>query len=412
MKFTDLGLGEVLMSVLASNRYEECTPIQEACILPALEGRDIVGTARTGSGKTLAFLVPILERLRPSGAVQALVVCPTRELALQVGGEARKIGRPLGVRAGVIYGGTSLGQQKQALHEGLDVVVGTPGRLIDFMTSAYLSLRRVRWLVLDEADRMLDMGFLPDVDRILRKAPMSRQTMLFSATVPPGVVDLARRYMFHPLEFRVEPRVTVPPGITQLFYKVPPSRRSDVLRELLRIERPSKALIFTSTKKATSQLASLLRRDGFDVHSMSSDLSQANRERAIEAFREGRVRILVATDVAGRGLDIEDISHVFNYDLPTTREDYVHRVGRTGRLEKVGRAITLYSPEEEPSVCEIEDLIGQKLPRATMADFDPAGPGDERGPAGASRRKPARGGRGRGRRRGRPGRTPGRGGGR
>jgi len=371
MRFDSMELGEALIRVLVQLGYEECTPIQEACIPPALKGQDIVGVARTGSGKTLAFLVPILERLRPGGEVQALVVCPTRELALQVGEEARKVGRPLGVKSDVIYGGTSLGHQRQTLLGGLDLVVGTPGRLIDFIDSGYLSLRRIRWLVLDEADRMLDMGFIADVDRIMRKAPMSRQTMLFSATLPPAILNLARRYMFHPLEFRAEPRVTVPPGIVQLFYRVMESRKSDALRELLRIERPSKALVFTSTRKATAELASQIRRDGFEVHSMSSDLSQANRERALQAFRDGRVTILVATDVAGRGLDIDNISHVFNYDMPLSSEDYVHRIGRTGRLEKAGRAITLYTPREEQALAEIEELIGQKVPRATMGEFDP-----------------------------------------
>ena len=400
MRFDDIGLGEALRHVLDSLGYSECTPIQNVCIPPALQGQDIVGVARTGSGKTLGFLVPILERMRPGGEVQALVVCPTRELALQVGEEARKVGRPLGVRSDVIYGGTSLGHQKQTLLGGLDLVVGTPGRLIDFMDSGYLSLRRLRWLVLDEADRMLDMGFIADVDRILRKTPMSRQTMLFSATLPPAVMDLARKYMFHPLEFRVDSKVTVPPGIQQLFYRVAENRKPELLEELLRLERPSKAIIFTSTRKATAELASRIRRDGFEVHSMSSDLSQANRERVMQAFREGRVPILVATDVAGRGLDIDAISHVFNFDLPQSGEDYVHRIGRTGRLEKTGRAITLYTPREEGALVEIEQFIGQRLPRATMSDFDPgeAAPDGRRrgGPRGGRRGGGGRPPRGRG----------------
>jgi superfamily II DNA/RNA helicase len=408
MRFKAMSLGEGLEKVLDSCGYVECTPIQASCIPAALEGHDIVGVARTGSGKTLAFLVPILRRLRPSGDVQALVICPTRELALQVGAEAEKIGGPLGFRSSVIYGGTSLGAQRQALLKGLDVVVGTPGRLIDFLDSGYLNLRRVRALVLDEADRMLDMGFIDDVDRLLRKAPMSRQTMLFSATLPGPILSLAQRYMFHPKEFRAEVRVTVPPGIRQTFYRVSPARKSDLLRELLRTERPGKALVFTATRRGASELARRLRQDGIQVHSMSSDLSQANRERVMQAFREGRIGVLVATDVAGRGLDIDDVSHVINHDIPGTAEDYVHRIGRTGRLGKAGRALTLYTPREEGLVREIERLIGEELPRETI-DGSGAG-GAPEGPSGRrTGKKRSRASGGRGRLRGRARRGAGRG---
>ncbi len=397
MTFAELGVNERLQAVLAGEGFSQCTPIQEVCIRPALGGDDIVGVARTGSGKTLAFLIPIVDKLKPAGEPQALIVCPTRELALQVGAEAEKIAKPLGISSDVIYGGTSLGHQKQLLLNGLDIVVGTPGRLIDFINSGYLPLRRIRWLVLDEADRMLDMGFIADIDLIMRKAPMSRQTMLFSATLPPPIMQLAHRYMLYPLEFRLEPRVTVPPGIVQLFYRVSEGRKADLLLELLRIEQPAKAIIFTSTKKATTELAARIRRAGWDVHSISSDLSQANRERVIQAFRDGGVRMLVATDVAGRGLDIDDITHVFNYDMPIVTEDYVHRIGRTGRLDKTGRALSLFTPRDEQSVREIEELIGQQLTRLAHGNYDPGahddGGGHRRGPGrGGSGRRPGEGG--------------------
>jgi ATP-dependent RNA helicase DeaD len=418
MRFDDLGINEALRGVLRTNGFEQCTPIQELAIPPALGGDDIVGVARTGSGKTLAFLIPIMNKLKPAGEPQALIICPTRELALQVGAEAEKLAKPLGLTSDVIYGGTSLGHQRNLLRKGLDIVVGTPGRLNDFINTGYLPLRRIRWLILDEADRMLDMGFIGDIDLIMRKAPMSRQTMLFSATLPAPIMLLAQRYMLYPLEFRIEPRVTVPPGIVQLFYRVSEQRKADLLLDLLKDEQPGKAIVFTSTRKATTEIATRVRRAGWDAHSISSDLSQANRERVIQTFRDGGIRLLVATDVAGRGQDIDDISHVFNYDMPTVTEDYIHRIGRTGRLDRTGRAHTLFTPHEEHKVREIEELVGQPATRVVHGDFDPGsgsgdgparrgGPGRRGGPSGRPGRPPAAGGGRPGGGRGGGGRRPG-----
>src|SRR5262245_30999079 len=338
-----------------------------------LSGHDVIGVAKTGTGKTVAFLLPIFQNLEPGADVQALVICPTRELALQGGGEAQKLAKPLGVRTAVPYGGTSLGPQKQQLLAGVDLVVGTPGRVQDFISSAYLPTRRIRWLVLDEADRMLDMGFIDEVDRIIRRLPMSRQTMLFSATVPPEVLTLAHRYMLYPKEFRVDAETRVPDAIAQVFYACPRGRRIDMLRSILAAENPHKALVFTARKIATSEIARRLRADGHEVYPISSNLRQSDRERVLEGFREGSIRILVATDVAARGIDIEDISHVINFELPMEPQDYVHRIGRTGRVERSGRAISLVEPGDRGAVHDIEKLLSLKFEIRTFPGFEDAG---------------------------------------
>jgi superfamily II DNA/RNA helicase len=370
LRFEELDLGPRLKHVIAAAGFETCTPIQEMVLPDALAGHDIIGVAKTGTGKTLAFLIPIFEKLVPGDEPQALIVCPTRELALQVGAEAEKIGGPLGVRCEVLYGGTSTGDQKQQLLAGLDVIVGTPGRLYDFISSAYLPTKRLRWLVLDEADRMLDMGFIDEVDRIIRRVPMSRQTMLFSATVPAEVAALAQRYTLYPKEFRVDTETRVPEKIEQVLYGATRHNKLDILRALLKIERPHKALIFTAKKDATSEIARRLRADGHEVYPMSSNLKQADRERVFRAFRDGTTPIVVATDVAARGIDIDDISHVINFDLPMEPQDYVHRIGRTGRAERGGRAISLVEPRDGPTVKGIEKLIGHTFVVETFPGFE------------------------------------------
>src|SRR5262245_61919777 len=326
-----------------------------------LSGHDVIGVAKTGTGKTVAFLLPIFQNLEPGADVQALVICPTRELALQVGGEAEKLGKPLGVRTAVLYGGTSLGPQKQQLLAGVDLVVGTPGRVQDFISSAYLPTRRIKWLVLDEADRMLDMGFIDEVDRIIRRLPMSRQTMLFSATLPDPVLSLARRYMLYPKEFRVDPETKIPESIEHFFYRTAHPRKIELLRAVLNSEKPHKALVFTAKKDATSEIARRLRTDGHEVYPLSSNLRQADRERVLEAFRNGSARVLVATDVAARGIDIDDISHVINLDLPMEAEDFVHPVGRTGRVDRSGRAISFVEPRDARVMRQIEAILGRRI---------------------------------------------------
>jgi len=395
--FNDFQFRPEISQALDDAGYDTPTPIQRDAIPILLQGQDLIGIAETGTGKTLAFLLPIFQQLISGQAdPQALVVCPTRELAIQVAGEANKFGRHLGVRTVLAYGGTSSGDQKRALTEGCDLVVGTPGRLLDFVTSAWLSLRKLRFVVLDEADRMLDMGFINDVDAILRKSPMSRQTLLFSATIPDAVRKLAERYMLHPETVRMHTGTRVTRNVDHAFYPVRKDQKESLLLEILRRENPNKALIFTATREATSEVGLLLRRGRHEVISLSSLLSQANRERALGAFRRGECDVLVATDVAARGLDITDIDMVVNFDVPMQAEDYVHRIGRTGRAERLGKAITLVCELDRRRTSDIERMLGEDIPRVRLegfnyrpmpADRDPGRrpSGGRRGPGGRSR---------------------------
>ncbi len=400
MTFDDFPLRDDLRAALRERGFVQPTPIQEKAIPVALEGRDVIGVAQTGTGKTLAFLVPILEKLRPNGNVQAIVVCPTRELAQQVAGVAADLGGALGVRTVVLYGGTALGDQRRQLEEGPDLVVGTPGRLIDFLQSAWLRPRFTRWLVLDEADRMLDMGFIDDMVTICSRVPLSRQTMLFSATMPPPIQELAGRFLYEPVTVRVAPERAAAEGIEHRLFVVASRDKERALRKLLREHRGKKILVFTATREATSEIASLLRRDGHEVVSLSSLLSQANRERAMAAFRAGEYRMMVATDVAGRGIDVTDIDLVVNYDLPQSPDDYIHRVGRTGRAERSGLALSLATPADGRKVAEIERRLGEPIPRGEIPGIEPArlgspagGRRDGRSRHGGGRRGGGRGGR-------------------
>ncbi|NIM00822.1 MAG: DEAD/DEAH box helicase [Acidobacteria bacterium] len=359
------------MDALDDAGFEEPTPIQSQAIPLLLRGGDLVGVAETGTGKTAAFLLPILNGMEAgSQDPQALVICPTRELAMQVAGEARRFGASIGARTVLAYGGTSSGQQKADLKEGCDILVGTPGRLLDFVQSAWLSLRKLKHLVLDEADRMLDMGFINDVDAILRKTPMSRQTMLFSATFPDEIAELAGRYLLHPEKVTTHRRTRVTSNVNHAFYPVSKNEKEALLFEILRREKPQKTLIFTATREATSELGTSLRRKRYDVISLSSLLSQANRERALEAFRKGECQMLVATDVAARGIDITDIDLVVNFDVPMHPEDYVHRIGRTGRAERSGKAVTLVCELDGRRTGDIERLLGEPIPRIKLDGFD------------------------------------------
>jgi len=395
--FKDFQFRAEIQQALDEAGYDVPTPIQLDAIPVLLEGQDLIGVAETGTGKTLAFLLPIFENLAPKGNdPQALIVCPTRELAVQVGGEAARFGKHLGVRTVLAYGGTSSADQKRALSEGCDVVVGTPGRLIDFLTSAWLSVRKLRFMVLDEADRMLDMGFIDDVDTILRKTPMSRQTILFSATIPDGVRRLAERYMFDPATVQMHTGTRVTRNVDHTMYPVSQGQKESLLVEILRREKPEKFLIFTATRESTSTVGLMLRRRGHEVISLSSLLSQANRERALQAFRNGECRALVATDVAARGLDITDIDLVVNFDVPMVAEDYVHRIGRTGRAERSGKAITLITELDRRRVGDIERLLEQRIARVELEGFDyrresrPAGRAGGRRPAGRNEARSSR----------------------
>ena len=370
-RFSDFGLRPELMQVLEQAGFEEPTPIQAQAVPLLLRGGDLVGVAETGTGKTAAFLLPILNSMEPGGHdPRALIICPTRELAMQVAGEARRFGAAIGARTVLTYGGTSSGHQKADLKEGCDIVVGTPGRLLDFVQSAWLSLRKLKHLVLDEADRMLDMGFINDVDAILRKTPMSRQTMLFSATFPDEIAELAERYLLHPEKVQTHRGTRVTNQVDHAFYPVSKHEKEALLMAIMHREKPGKALIFTATREATSELATALRRRRHDVLSLSSLLSQANRERALESFRKGECPVLVATDVASRGIDITDIDLVVNFDVPMHPEDYVHRIGRTGRAERTGKAVTLVCELDGRRTKEIEKLLGQAIPRVKLEGFE------------------------------------------
>jgi ATP-dependent RNA helicase RhlE len=412
--FTDFPLREEIARALAEAGYALPTPIQSQAIPLVLAGHDLVGIAQTGTGKTLAFLIPILQAFKPSPEGPfAVVVCPTRELAIQVAGEAERFGKHVGLRTVLAYGGTSSGHQKQELTQGCDLLVATPGRLLDFLNQTWVSLRRVRFLVLDEADRMLDMGFINDVDAIVRRAPMSRQTLLFSATFPEEIKRLSERYLMHPETVRIDSVIRVKESVEHAFIEVPSRRKADALLAILDRDRPSKCLVFTATREMTSELARRLRTRNHEVVSLSSLLSQTNRERALTAFRNGVFDVLVATDVAARGLDIDDIDLVVNFDVPMHAEEYVHRIGRTGRAHRAGKALTFVSELDVRRARQIEEMLGHPVRRETIDGFaaEPLSASDERsGRSDRGRPRSRTGGGGRPGR-GRGGRSRGSGGG-
>ncbi|MBI3449879.1 MAG: DEAD/DEAH box helicase [Acidobacteria bacterium] len=385
-RFTEFPLSIELLEALHEMGFHRCTPIQEKVIQHLLDGKDVAGMAQTGTGKTLAFLVPILQGLKPNGHVQALIVCPTRELALQVGQVAIDLGGRIGVKAAVIYGGTALGHQRKSVFAGPDIVVGTPGRLIEFIRTSVIRMRYLRYLVLDEADRMLDMGFIEDVDFILKSAPSSRQTLLFSATLAGPVMKIASAYMHDPISVQVSPPTLLAERVVQRVVRCSHRDKEEMLVKILKQDPPDLGLVFTATREATTEIARRLRQAGFEAGSLSSLQTQRTREAIVRMFKDKEFRILVATDVAGRGLDITGISHVVNYDVPQDPEDYVHRIGRTARAGKGGTAITLVATSQDMKRL---DAIAKltKLPMEVEGD----GPGVEPLPDEPSR------GRGRGR---------------
>jgi ATP-dependent RNA helicase RhlE len=368
--FRQFDLREELQRALDEAGYTSPTPIQLKAIPLVLAGHDLVGVAQTGTGKTLAYLLPILQAFKSGGdGPHAVVVCPTRELAIQVAGEAERFGKYLGLRTVLAYGGTSSGQQKSELTQGCDLLVATPGRLLDFLGQGWVSMRRARFLVLDEADRMLDMGFINDVDAIVRRIPMSRQTLLFSATFPPEIKTLSERYLMHPETVRIDTTIRVKESVEHAFLEVPSRQKVDLLLAVLDRDRPAKCLVFTATREMTTELARRLRTRNHEVVSLSSLLSQANRERALTAFRNGVFDVLVATDVAARGLDIDDIDLVVNFDVPMHAEEYVHRIGRTGRAHREGKALTLVCEFDGARAAQIEEMLGHAVRRETVSGF-------------------------------------------
>ena len=359
-----------MLAAVADMGYRVATPIQAQAIPIALSGADLLGQSVTGSGKTAAFGIPIVERTEVTGpAVQALILCPTRELCVQVHEELAAIGARRGVRSVAIYGGESIRRQLDELRTHPQVVVATPGRLLDHVSRHSISLAQVRIAVLDEADRMLDMGFAPDVERILRLCPTERQTLLFSATVPDWVARLSARHMRDPQSVTFSSRPEIAPLVRQLYLQVPWSDKVDALCRILDQPDVVMALIFTETKRNADLLEAQVGRRGYTVALLHGDLSQKDRDRAMQQFRDAHVKYLIATNVAARGLDIDDISHVVNFDVPQTPEEYLHRVGRTGRAGRDGVAVTIITPSEILRLRDVERMARTHIEPASLDDF-------------------------------------------
>ncbi len=372
MPFTALGLHPTLVAATRRMGFKRPTPIQRGAIPPVMQGRDVLATAMTGSGKTAAFLLPILHHLlgHPRGATRALVIAPTRELAAQIAEHFRDLARGTGLTAAAVYGGVAMGPQIQAFRRGVDLLVATPGRLLDHLQHAYARLQRVEFLVLDEADRMLDMGFLPDVRRILQQVPRERRTLLFSATLPPAIVELAHDLLKNPVALNIERKSAPATGVTHTVYPVAHELKSHLLLALLRQGSAKSVLAFTRTKHRADRLADFLGKHGVPCERIHGNRSQAQRTDALAGFKQGRFRVLVATDIAARGLDVEGLELVVNVDVPHVPEDYIHRVGRTARADAVGNAYTFVSPDERGSLRAIEEHLGKSLRREQVAGFD------------------------------------------
>jgi ATP-dependent RNA helicase RhlE len=372
MPFTHLKLHSSLLKAIKELGWIRPTAIQAEAIPPAIEGRDVIACAQTGSGKTAAFLLPIVNRLidRPRRTTRALVLAPTRELAAQIQEDLDALAVHTPVTGAAVFGGVGMGPQEHAFRSGVDIVIATPGRLMDHMRSSYARLDRLEHLVLDEADRMLDMGFLPEIRRILARLPAKRQTLFFSATMPPPIAALAREMLHHPVSIQTQRQAAPASGITQAVYPVPQDLKSSLLVHLLKNQTMSQALVFTRTKHRANRLADFLVRSGVRGERIHGNRSQAQRTAALAGFKAGTFPVLVATDIAARGIDVDALGHVVNFDVPRAPEDYIHRVGRTGRAEATGEAFTFVSPDEEADLRDIERAVGRRLPRVTVPDFD------------------------------------------
>ncbi|HKN64999.1 MAG TPA: DEAD/DEAH box helicase [Gemmatimonadaceae bacterium] len=369
--FSTLGLSSAVLDAVRDAGYVEPTPIQREAIPLILRGRDVMGLAQTGTGKTAAFTLPIIERLAGGPRrTRVLILTPTRELCVQVEGSFKKYARHAPLAVAPVYGGVPLEPQEKQLRGGVDVVVATPGRLIDHLERQNVAIDDLEVLVLDEADRMLDMGFAPQINRIVSGIPSYRQTLLFSATMPPEVEALARKYLRTPIVVQVGRRSAAANTVKHYVYPVPRDRKSALLADLLKREAMESVLVFTRTKHGADRVVRHLEREGIPAAAMHADKSQPQRTRALDDFKSGRVRVLVATDIAQRGLDISGITHVINYDVPQQAEDYVHRIGRTGRAASEGDAFTFMAPDEISMVRTIERIIGQEIPRISVPGFD------------------------------------------
>ncbi|HYE37836.1 DEAD/DEAH box helicase [Methylocaldum sp.] len=372
MAFSSLGLSKALLRAVADLGYASPTPIQSQAIPAVLDGRDLLAAAQTGTGKTAAFTLPLLQhlldgtenhdRLEPGRPPRALVLVPTRELAVQVGENVRAYGRHTPMRAATVFGGVGMQPQIVALRQGVDILIATPGRLLDLVGKRRVNLAKIGFLVLDEADRMLDMGFIPDLRRILGLLPKARQSLMFSATFSKEIYGLATGFLNNPMDIEVAPRNAPAESVSQSVYHVSQQSKQALLARLLRSEPWGQTLVFTRTKHGANRLAEQLDRDGFQVAVIHGNKSQAERTHALAAFKQDRVQVLVATDIAARGIDIQELPHVVNFELPNVPADYVHRIGRTGRAGSTGEAVSLVSREEAPQLRDIERLLGRKLP--------------------------------------------------
>jgi ATP-dependent RNA helicase RhlE len=371
MPFSKLGLSNAMVQGVKAMGYTEPTPIQLRAIPLILQGKDVIGSAQTGTGKTAAFSLPILSQLKShERQPRVLILEPTRELAAQVETAMRDFCRFTDLDVAVVFGGVGYGQQREALQKGIDIIVATPGRLLDLIQQGSCKLSNIQYLVLDEADRMLDMGFLPDVRRILDRCPKDRHTSLFSATIPIEIETLIQWAMRNPETIEIGARRTPAETVHHVIYPVSDSQKTDLLLELLTRVNYESVIIFCRTKHGADHAAQVLKRNNHAVAVLHSNRTQKEREQALKGFREGRFEVLVATDIAARGLDIADVSHVINYDVPQHPEDYIHRIGRTGRMENKGDAFTLMVAEDARHVQSIERFINQKIERVKLENFD------------------------------------------
>jgi ATP-dependent RNA helicase RhlE len=387
MNFQQFNFHPSIVAGIEALGFEETTPIQEQAIPPVLAGRDVIGLAQTGTGKTAAFVLPILQRLieGPRGAIRALVVAPTRELAEQTCEVFNTLGKKTGLKAVPIYGGVSMYDQKTRLPSA-DIIVACPGRLLDHLWNGTIRLNALEVLVIDEADRMFDMGFLPDIRNILSCIMHEHQTLLFSATMPPGIRKLTQEFLQKPVNIQIG--LTAPARtISHALYPVAPHLKTALLKRYLDTTQTDSVLVFTRTKHRTERLSDQLRRAGYRVTSLQGDLPQHRRQVAIDGFRSGSVKILVATDIAARGIDILSISHVINYDMPESPDDYIHRIGRTGRIDNAGEALTFVSRTDDNKVQALEKILKQPLERRKLEGFDYDQPDPD---AGRTDRRPAR----------------------
>ncbi len=393
--FDSLGLRPELLKAVRDLQFSEPTPVQSAAIPPALAGRDLLASAATGSGKSAAFGLPLIAALmdQPRGTTRALVLAPTRELAVQITQHMTAFAKYTNVRVAAVYGGVGFAQQVGAFRRGTDIIVATPGRLLDHLAQKTASLEGVTLLVLDEADRMLDMGFLPAVRRVLRALPARKQTLFFSATIPNEIAGLAKELLHEPVRIDLAPGKGPAVGITQTIYSIDQQRKNDLFLELLKDNNIFSAIAFTRTKARANRLALFLEKNGIPADRIHGDRSQAQRTRALTDFKRGKFRVLVATDIAARGIDIAELGHVVNYDVPMVPEDYVHRVGRTARAKATGDAITFVSADEEKYFSQIERTLGKRLDRAKTPElpafvpepFAPHRPRPQRPPVPAAR---------------------------